>query len=126
MKALEVIIVTLILAKQTIKPITQTMVNILTIITIGTNKKEVIKMIKRILIVITVIIVISLFGMIENTYTREVTVTEVQDQEVTVVDVSGNEFCFYGTDYTVDQEITVVMTTNNTDSITDDKIIDVR
>ena len=83
-------------------------------------------MIKRILIVITVIIVISLFGMIENTYTREVTVTEVQDQEVTVVDVSGNEFCFYGTDYTVDQEIVVVMTTNNTDSITDDKIIDVR
>ena len=83
-------------------------------------------MIKRILIVITVIIVISLFGMIENTYTREVIVTKVQDQEVTVVDVSGNEFSFYGTDYTVDQEIVVVMTTNNTDSITDDKIIDVR
>ena len=83
-------------------------------------------MIKRILIVITVIIVISLFVMIENTYTRDVVVTEVQDQEVTVVDVSGNEFSFYGTDYTVDQEITVVMTTNNTDSITDDKIIDVR
>lgn len=83
-------------------------------------------MIKRILIVITVIIIIDLFGMIENTYTRDVVVTEVQDQEVTVTDVSGNEFSFYGTDYTVDQEITVVMTTNNTDSITDDKIIDVR
>ena len=83
-------------------------------------------MIKRIPIVIIVIIVISLFVMIENTYTREVTVTEVQDQEVTVTDVSGNEFSFYGTDYTVDQEITVVMTTNNTDSITDDKIIDVK
>ena len=83
-------------------------------------------MIKRILIVVTIIIVVGLFGMIDNTYTREVTVTEIQDQEVTVVDVSGNEFCFYGTDYTVDQEITVVMTTNNTDSITDDKIIDVR
>ena len=83
-------------------------------------------MIKRILIVVTIIIVVGLFGMIENTYTREVTVTEMQDQEVTVVDVSGNEFCFYGTDYTVGQKITVVMTTNNTDSITDDKIIDVR
>jgi hypothetical protein len=83
-------------------------------------------MIKRILIVTTVIIVIGLFGMIENTYTRDVVVTEVQDQEITVTDVSGNEFSFYGTDYTVDQEITVVMTTNNTDSITDDKIIDVR
>ena len=83
-------------------------------------------MIKKILIVITVVIIIGLFGMIDNTYTREVKVTEVQDQEVTVVDVSGNEFCFYGTGYTVDQEITVVMTTNNTDSITDDKIINVR
>ena len=82
-------------------------------------------MIKKILIAITVIIIIGLFGMIDNTYTRGVRVVEVQDQKVIVVDVSGNEFSFYGTDYTVDQEITVVMTTNNTDSIIDDKIVDV-
>ena len=48
MKVLEVIIVTLILAKQTIKPIIQIMVNILIIIIIGTNKKEVMKMLERI------------------------------------------------------------------------------
>ena len=83
-------------------------------------------MIKRVVIVLVVIALIGIAITIENRYTRDVVVTEVQDQEVTVTDVSGNEFSFYGTDYTVDQEIVVVMTTNNTDSITDDKIIDVR
>ena len=83
-------------------------------------------MIKRIILVLVIITIIGLMGMIESTYTRDVIVTDVDCIEVTVEDRQGHRWSFFGDNYTVGQEITVVMNTNNTDSITDDKIVDVK
>lgn len=83
-------------------------------------------MIKRIVIVLAVIIIIGLMGMIESTYTRDVVVTKVDCTEVTVQDKQGHHWSFYGDDYTVGQEITVVMNDNHTSIITDDRIVDVK
>ena len=83
-------------------------------------------MIKRILIVLAVVIVIGIVGMIETTYTRDVVVTKVDCIEVTVQDKQGHHWSFYGDDYTVGQEITVVMNDNHTSIITDDRIVDVK
>lgn len=83
-------------------------------------------MIKRILIVVAIIMVLSVVGMLETTYTRDVVVTDVDCIEVTVEDRQGHHWSFYGDDYTVGQEITVVMNDNHTSIITDDRIVDVK
>ena len=83
-------------------------------------------MIKRILIVVAIIMVLSVVGMLETTYTRDVVVTDVDCIEVTVEDRQGHRWSFYGDDYTVGQEITVVMNDNHTSIITDDRIVDVK
>ena len=83
-------------------------------------------MIKKIALVVVAIVVVGLMGMIESTYTRDVVVTKVDCIEVTVQDKQGHHWSFYGDDYTVGQEITVVMNDNHTSIITDDKIIDVK
>ena len=79
-------------------------------------------MIKRVLALTAVLLFIGLVGYTEAHYTRDVVVVEVQDQEVTVEDKQGNLWCFNGTDYTVDQKITVVMCDNYTSTIYDDII----
>jgi hypothetical protein len=83
------------------------------------------------IIITTLIIVLSIFfigtmGMLESTYTRDVVVTKVDCIEVTVQDKQGHHWSFYGDDYTVGQEITVVMNDNHTSIITDDRIVDVK
>ena len=84
-------------------------------------------MIKKIVLVVVVaIVVIGLMGMIESTYTRDVVVTKVDCIEVTVQDKQGHHWSFYGDDYTVGQEITVVMNDQHTSSIYDDTIVDVK
>ena len=83
-------------------------------------------MIKKIALVVVAIVVVGLMGMIESTYTRDVVVTKVDCIEVTVQDKQGHHWSFYGDDYTIGQEITVVMNDNHTSIITDDKIIDVK
>lgn len=83
-------------------------------------------MIKKIALVVVAIVVIGLMGMIESTYTREVTVVEVDCIEVTVEDRQGHHWSFYGDDYTVGQEIVVVMNDQHTSSIYDDTIVDVK
>lgn len=81
-----------------------------------------ITMIKRLLVLTVVLLFIGFIGYIETHYTRDVVVVEVQDQEVTVEDKQGNLWCFNGTDYKVDQEITVVMYNNHTGTMYDDII----
>lgn len=83
-------------------------------------------MIKKIALVVVAITVIGLVGMIETTYTRDVVVTKVDCIEVTVQDKQGHHWSFYGDDYTVGQEITVVMNDQHTSSIYDDTIVDVK
>jgi hypothetical protein len=83
-------------------------------------------MVKKIVIVLVVITVIGLMGMIETTYTRDVVVTKVDCIEVTVQDKQGHHWSFYGDEYKVGQEITVVMDDNHTSIITDDRIVDVK
>jgi hypothetical protein len=83
-------------------------------------------MIKRVLVLTVVLLFIGFVGYTEAHYTRDVVVVEVQDQEVTVEDKQGNLWCFNGTDYTVDQEITVVMYDNHTGTMYDDEIVKVR
>ena len=79
-------------------------------------------MIKRIIIVLTIIMMLGVLGHYEHQYTRDVVVVEIQGQEVTVEDKQGHFWCFNGTDYTIDQEITVVMYDNHTSTIYDDII----
>ena len=83
-------------------------------------------MIKKIVLVVVAIVVVGLMGMIESTYTRDVVVIKVDCIEVTVQDKQGHHWSFYGDDYTVGQEITVVMNDNHTSIITDDRIADVK
>ena len=83
-------------------------------------------MIKRILIVVVIIMALSVAGMIETTYTRDVVVTDVDCIEVTVEDRQGHRWTFLGDEYKVGQEIIVVMNDNHTSIITDDEIIDVK
>ena len=83
-------------------------------------------MIKRIVLVVAIIMVLSVVGMLESTYTRDVVVTDVDCIEVTVEDRQGHHWSFYGDDYTVGQEITVVMNDQHTSSIYDDTIVDVK
>lgn len=88
--------------------------------------------IKYILITIVMITVLIILTTIEHTYTREVTVYKIDNntQEITVVDNNYNVWKYYTQDttqYTVGQEITVVMNDNHTDSnIKDDKIVKVK
>ena len=83
-------------------------------------------MIKKIALVVIAIVVIGLMGTIESTYTRDVTVTKVDCIKVTVQDKQGHYWSFYGDDYTVGQEITVVMNDQHTSFIYDDTIINVK
>ena len=88
--------------------------------------------IKYIPITIAIITMIMILTTIEHTYTRDVTVHKIDNntQEIIVIDNNYNVWKYYAQDatqYTVGQEITVVMNDNYTDSnIKDDKIINVK
>lgn len=83
-------------------------------------------MIKRIIVLAIVLTIAVLINYTEHHYTREVVVREVDCLEVTVEDKQGHLWTLKGTDYTVDQEITVVMYDNATSIITDDEIVRVK
>lgn len=84
-------------------------------------------MIKRIIVLAIVLTIAVLINYTEHHYTREVTVVEVDCQEVTVEDNQGNLWTFFGDGYTQGQAITVVMYDNTTDSrIIDDEIVRVK
>ena len=60
-----------------------------------------------------------------NNYTREGVVIEMNtsNEEVIIVDTTGNEWCFYGVGYEEGDTVTMTMDNNNTDNIINDDII---
>ena len=62
---------------------------------------------------------------VNNNYTREgvIVATYASNEEVIVVDTTGNEWCFYGVDYEEGDTVTMTMDNNNTDNFINDDII---
>ena len=63
--------------------------------------------------------------LINNNYTREgvVVATHASNEEIVIVDTTGNEWCFYGVDYEEGDTVTMTIDNNNTDNIINDDII---
>ena len=82
-------------------------------------------------IMVIVVLVVTIFGgvtiarLVNNNYTREgvVVATHVSNEEVVIVDTTGNEWCFYGVGYEEGDTVTMTMDNNNTDNIINDDII---
>ena len=80
---------------------------------------------------VTVVLMVTISGrairarLINNNYTREgvVVATHASNEEVIVVDTTGNEWCFYGVGYEEGDTVTMTMDNNNTDNIINDDII---
>ena len=83
---------------------------------------------------ITVMLIVTIFGgatiarlinINNNNYTREgvVIAIDASNEEVVVVDTTGNEWCFYGVGYEGGDTVTMTMDNNNTDNIINDDII---
>ena len=80
---------------------------------------------------ITVMLIVTIFGgatiarFVNNNYTREgvVVATHASNEEVIIVDTTGNEWCFYGVGYEEGDTVTMTMDNNNTDNIINDDII---
>ena len=68
---------------------------------------------------------ITIVRLINNNYTREgvVVATSASNEEVIVVDTTGNKWCFYGVGYEEGDTVTMTMDNNNTDNIINDDII---
>ena len=81
--------------------------------------------------VMLIVVIVIIFGgttitkLINNNYTREgaVIATHASNEEVVIVDTTGNEWCFYGVGYEVGDTVTMTMDNNNTDNIINDDII---
>ena len=84
------------------------------------------KYIKYTVIILLIILAIGLVGKAESTYTRTVTVVNIQDNEGVVKDYQGNYWSFVGEGYKINDQLTVVMTDNHTSTIADDEIIRVK
>ena len=83
---------------------------------------------------VTVILMATIFGgatiarlinINNNNYIREgvVIAIDTSNEEVIVVDTTGNEWCFYGVGYGEGDTVTMTMDNNNTDNIINDDII---
>ena len=69
--------------------------------------------------------IVRLININNNNYTREgvVVATHASNEEVIIVDTTGNEWCFYGVGYEEGDTVTMTMDNNNTDNIINDDII---
>lgn len=82
-------------------------------------------------IMVTIMLMATIFGgvriarLINNNYIREgvVVATYASNEEVIIVDTTGNEWCFYGAGYEEGDTVTMTMDNNNTDNIINDDII---
>ena len=85
-------------------------------------------------IMVTVMLMATIFGgatiarlinINNNNYIREgvVVATHASNEEVIIVDTTGNEWCFYGVGYEEGDTVTMIMDDNNTDNIINDDII---
>ena len=80
---------------------------------------------------VTVMLMATIFGgttrarLINNNSIREgvVVITYASNEEVIIVDTTGNEWCFYGVGYEEGDIVTMTMDDNNTDNIINDDII---
>ena len=82
---------------------------------------------------VTIMLIATIFGGVRivrltntnNNYIREgvVVATHTSNEEVIVVDTTGNEQCFYGVGYEEGDTVTMTMDNNNTDNIINDDII---
>ena len=82
---------------------------------------------------VTIMLIATIFGGVRivrltntnNNYTREgvVVATHTSNEEVIVVDTTGNEWCFYGVGYEEGDTVTMTMDNNNIDNIINDDII---
>ena len=80
---------------------------------------------------VTVMLIVTIFcgatiaRLINNNYIREGVVVAIHasNEEVIVVDTTGNEWCFYGVGYEEGDTVTMTMDNNNTDNIINDDII---
>ena len=80
---------------------------------------------------VTVMLMVTIFGgaiiarLANNNYIREgvVVATHASNEEVIVIDTTGNEWCFYGVGYEEGDTVTMIMDNNNTDNIINDDII---
>ena len=82
-------------------------------------------------IVMLIVVIVVIFGgaiiarLANNNYIREgvVVATHASNEEVIIVDTTGNEWCFYGVGYEEGDTVTMTMDNNNTDNIINDDII---
>ena len=85
-------------------------------------------------IMVTVMLMATIFGgatiarlinINNNNYIREgvVVATHASNEEVIIVDTTGDEWCFYGVGYEEGDTVTMTMDNNNTDNIINDDII---
>lgn len=83
---------------------------------------------------VTVMLIVTIFGgatiarlinINNNNCIREgvVVATHASNEEVIIVDATGNEWCFYGIGYEEGDTVTMTMDNNNTDNIINDDII---
>ena len=80
---------------------------------------------------VMVMLMATIFGgatitrLINNNYTREgvVVATHASNEEVIIVDTTGNEWCFYGIGYMEGDAVTMIMDNNKTNNIINDDII---
>ena len=68
---------------------------------------------------------VTIASVLQNKYIREgvVVATHASNEEVIIVDTTGNEWCFYGVGYEEGDTVTMTMDKNNTDYIINDDII---
>ena len=74
---------------------------------------------------VMVMLIITIFGgatiarLVNNNYIREgiVVATHASNEEVIIVNTTGNEWCFYGVGYEDGNTVIMTMDKNNTDNI---------
>ena len=83
-------------------------------------------LIAGVLVLCVIIGMMLMCDYIENHYTLDVVVTDVDSDVVTVETQTGKQYQYNGNGVEKGEHITVVMYTNHTDSRADDQLIDVR
>ena len=77
------------------------------------------------ILIVTIFSGATIARLVNSNYTREgvVVATHASNEEVIIVDTTGNEWCFYGVGYEDGDTVTMTMDNNNTDNIINDDII---
>ena len=77
------------------------------------------------MLIVVIFVEAIIARLINNNYTREGVIVTIHasNEEVIVVDTTGNEWCFYGVSYEESDTMTMIIDKNNTDNIINDDII---